>query len=175
MQSKYLRANTCEQILASKYLLEKGIKKNMKYVVLSPHNKIICFDHADQVEEYCLDKDNEALDNYCKDQEFTYETMTPVEIGYSYVAANAERNGCKIYETRQVLDKMKELQADEGLIDRVNDMFNNRQLNNEVACPSYLEDVLMEITPIPAACMTDGVYIMDNVDSASDERNNSGV
>lgn len=147
----------------------------MKYVVLSPRNKIICFDHSSQVEEYCLDKDNEALDDYCASQEYTYETMTPVEIGYNYVASAAENGGCKIYETRQVLNKLQELQADEELIDRINNMFNDRALNNEVDCPSYLEDVLMEVTPIPAACMTDGVYIMDNVDSASDERNNSGV
>lgn len=147
----------------------------MKYVVLSPHNKIICFDHSSQVEEYCLDKDNEELNDYCAEQEFTYETMTPIEIGYNYVVAGAERRGCKIYETRQVLDKMYELQADKELIDQVNNMFNDRRLNNEVDCPAYLEDVLIEVTPIPASCMTDGVYIMDNVDSASDERNNSGV
>ena len=34
----------------------------MKYVVLSPKNKLICFDHSDQVAEYCLEKNNEALD-----------------------------------------------------------------------------------------------------------------
>nr|WP_302598350.1 hypothetical protein [uncultured Cellulosilyticum sp.] len=147
----------------------------MKYVVLSPHNKLICFDHSSQVEEYCLEKDNQALNGYCDDQEFTYETMTPVEIGYTYVASVAEQGGCKIYETRQVLDKMNELQVEAELIDRVNNIFNDRRLNNEIDCPSYLEDVLMEVTPIPASCMTDGVYIMDNVDSASDERNNSGV
>ena len=147
----------------------------MKYVVLSPKNKLICFDHSDQVAEYCLEKNNEALDVYCADQEYTYETMTPVEIGYAYVEAVANEGSCRIFETRQVIDAMKENGVEQSLIDDVNNMFNNRRLHQEIDCPSYLEDVFMELTPIEAANMTDGVYIMDNVDSASDERNNSGV
>lgn len=147
----------------------------MKYVVLSPHNKLICFDHSTQVREYCLEQDNHALDEYCEDQEFTYETMTPVEIGYNYVVSSAQRGGCRIFETRQVLDTMKELDVESELIDRINGFFNDRRLNREIDCPSYLEDILVEVTPIPAACMTDGVYRMDNVDEASDVQPNSGV
>lgn len=147
----------------------------MKYVVLSPKGKLICFDHSDQVEEYCLEKNNEALDNYCAEQDYTYETMTPVEIGYAYVESAATDGACKVFETREVIEAMKANGAEESLIDSVNDMFNNRKLHEEIDCPSYLDDIFMELTPIPQGNLTDGVYYMENIDSGSDEQYNSGV
>lgn len=147
----------------------------MKYAVISPDNKLICFDHSDQVRAYCMEKDNGYLKDYCEDQGYVFETMTPVEIGYAYTEIGADHGGCRIFETTDMINTMREEGADEDMIEEVNGFFNNRRLNREIDCPSYLEDILPSITPIPVSTMTDGVYISNNVDGASDERNNSGV
>lgn len=140
----------------------------MKYAVLSPDNKLICFDHSDQVAEYCLDKDNESLDDYCAEEELVYETMTPTEIGQKYVEIGAISGGCQIYETRDILNAMKEHGVEDALIDEANDLFNDRRLNEEINCPGFLEDVLGELTPIHAAEFTDGIYFMENIDNSNE-------
>ena len=144
----------------------------MKYVVLSPDHQIICFDHSDQVAEYCLRVDNDSLNEYVEDNEFTYETMTPTEIGQLYTEIGAIDGGCQIYETRTVLEAMKAQGADREYIDQANDLFNSRELNSEIVCPGFLEDIFGELTPISAAQMTDGIYFMDNIDSPREEKDN---
>lgn len=144
----------------------------MKYVVLSPDHRIICFDHSGQVAEYCLRVDNDSLNEYVEDNEFTYETMTPTEIGQLYTEIGAIDGGCQIYETRTVLEAMKAQGADREYIDKANDLFNSRELNNEIVCPGFLEDIFGELTPISAAQMTDGIYFMENIDSPREEKDN---
>ncbi|MGL4344165.1 MAG: hypothetical protein ACRCTE_03130 [Cellulosilyticaceae bacterium] len=147
----------------------------MRYVVISPKNKMICFDHAGQVAEYCMEKDNDYLDHFCADQALEYENMTPVEIGYAYATVGAQSGGCRVFQTTEVLDVMKDEMAEEELIEEVNLLFNNRRLNHEIDCPSYLEDVLSLMTPIPVASLSGNVYSGDNIDGASSERTNPGV
>ena len=144
----------------------------MKYAVLSPDHKLICFDHDNQVAEYCLRTDNDELNQYAADQEYTYETMTPTEIGQLYVEMGANYGGCLIYETREILDAMKEHGVENTYIEKANELFNSKELNNEVVCPGFLEDVLGELTPISPAQMTDGIYFMENIDSPREEKDN---
>lgn len=144
----------------------------MKYAVLSPEHSLICFDHSDQVAEYCMRVDNASLNQYAKDQGYTYETMTPTEIGQLYTEIGAVDGGCQIFETRDILDAMKEHGVERELIDEANALFNDRRLNNEIQCPGYLEDVLGELTPIYPAQMTDGIYFMRNIDSPREEKDN---
>lgn len=144
----------------------------MKYAVLSPDNKLICFDHSDQVAEYCLRIDNDELNQYADDHGYTYETMTPTEIGQLYTEIGANYGGCQIYETRDILNAMKEHGVEQGYIVQANELFNSSTLNNEIACPGFLEDILGELTPISAAQMTDGIYFMRNIDSPREEKDN---
>lgn len=144
----------------------------MKYIVLSPHQRVICFDHSDQVAEYCLRVDNHQLNEYAEENGYTYETMTPTEIGQLYVEMGADYGGCKIYETSEILNSMRENDVDEEYINQANEFFNSKELNNQVDCPGFLEDVLGEVTPISAAQMTDGIYFMDNIDSPREEKDN---
>ncbi|MBE6024219.1 MAG: hypothetical protein E7231_13715 [Cellulosilyticum sp.] len=144
----------------------------MKYAVLSPEHRLICFDHSNQVAEYCLRVDNDSLNDYCESQEWVYETMTPTEIGQLYTEIGAVDGGCQIYETRDILETMKEQGAEQEYIDQANDLFNSRELHDEINCPGFIEDVLGEMTPITAAQMTDGIYFMDNIDSPREEKDN---
>jgi len=144
----------------------------MKYVVLSQDQRIICFDHSDQVTEYCLEQDNDSLDEYCEERGYVYADMTPTEIGQLYVETGAVYGGCKIFETRDVLKEMKENGAEEEFIDEANHLFNDRSLNEEIPCPGFLEDILGELTPISPAQLSDGVNFMDNIDSPDDEKDN---
>ena len=93
----------------------------MKYVVLSPDNKMICFDHQDQVAQYCSEQDKVGLDTYCNEQQFEYENMTPVEIGYAYSLVGAENGGCRIFETSDVIAEMVSLGVDTDTIVATND------------------------------------------------------
>lgn len=145
----------------------------MRYAVISPKNELICFDHSEQVAEYCLEKDNEALNEYCKDQEYVYETLTPTEIGQLYTEIGATHGGCRVFETSQVIKFMKENGVGEELIEKARDIFNDRRLNNEVDCPGFLEDFFVELTPLHPAQFTDGIYFMENID-ASDETPDRG-
>lgn len=147
----------------------------MKYAVISPKNKLICFDHADQVAEYCMEKDNVYLDKFCVDQELEYENMTPVEIGYAYATVGAEAGGCRVFETTEILRAMVEEGVEIELIQETNELFNSRNLNQEIECPGYLEDVCITIAPIPVASLSGNVYSGDNIDGASQERTNPGV
>lgn len=144
----------------------------MKYAVLSPDNKLICFDHSDQVAEYYLENVNHSLDDYCSDQELTYETMTTTEIGQVYSNVAAVSGACLIYETSEILKAMRENGVEEYLIDEANELFNNRRLNREINCPGYLEDILGQVTPIPGAEMSTGLYTCTNVDDPTDTEDN---
>lgn len=147
----------------------------MKYVVVSPNNQMICFDHEDQVAEYCMEQDNIALNNYYEDQELEYENMTPVEIGYGYAAIGAESGGCKIFQTTDIINKMKEYEIDDEWINEINDMFNNKKLHRERLCPGYLTDVMAELTPIDIALIAGNVYTCTNLDSNSENGMYPGV
>ena len=144
----------------------------MKYAVLSPNQKLICFDHNNQVAEYCLRVDNDALNQYAADHEYTYETMTPTEIGQLYTEVGADYGGCLIYEIREILDTMKEHEVEQEYINQANELYNSSTLNNEIDCPGFLEDILGELTPISPAQMTDGIYFMRNIDSPREEKDN---
>lgn len=147
-------------------------ENDMKYAVLSPDNMLICFDHSNQVAEYCLDIDNESLNEYCSQQGYVYETMTPTEIGQLYTEVGAVWGGCNIYETRDILETMKENGSEQRYIDEANDLFNSERLHEPIHCPGFLEDILGDLTPINAASMTDGIYFMDNIDSPREEKDN---
>lgn len=147
----------------------------MKYAVISPKNKLICFDDPQQVASYCMKKDNQYLDAYCQDQELEYENMSPVEIGYFYSLVGAQDRGCRIYPTADVIKAMKEEGVDKEMIEEVQDFFNARGRYQEVECPGYLEDIFIELTPIYAAELSGGVYSCENIDGASHERGNPGV
>lgn len=144
----------------------------MKYAVLSPDHSLICFDHSDQVAEYCLRIDNDALNEYASDNGYTYETMTPTEIGQLYTEIGAVDGGCQIFETRDILEAMKARGAEVSQIKEANDLFNDQRLHQEIECPGFLEDVLGELTPIYPAQMTDGIYFMNNIDSPREEKDN---
>lgn len=144
----------------------------MKYAVLSPEHSLICFDHSDQVAEYCLRIDNDALNDYAKSQGYTYETMTPTEIGQLYTEIGAVDGGCLIYETRDILEAMKAEGVESELVERANALFNDRRLNEAIPCPGFLEDILGSLTPICPAQMTDGIYFMNNIDSPREEKDN---
>lgn len=143
----------------------------MKYVVLSPTRKIICFDHEGQVAEYCDEKERASIDDYCKDQQFEYETMGSVDVGYIYTLIGAEAGVCQIYETTDVIKYMQENQVESYLIEETNEMFNSRRLNEEVDCPGYLSDVLMELTPMSASQFLTPLYKMHNIDGHATEAN----
>lgn len=143
----------------------------MKYVVLSPSRKIICFDHSEQVAQYCDEKERSNIDAYCEDQQYNYETMSAVDVGYVYTLIGAEAGVCYIYETRDVLKHMKELQVESDLIKDTADLFNDRRLNEEVDCPGYLSDVLMDLTPLTVSQLLDPLYMMQNIDERATEDN----
>lgn len=144
----------------------------MKYVVLSPDHMLICFDHGDQVMEYCLEIDNSSLNEYCKQQGYVYETMTPTEIGQLYTEIGAVWGGCHIYLTKDVLQVMEENGVEEGFIKEAEEMFNSDALNEEKHCPGFIEDILGELTPILPAQLSEGIYYMDNIDTPRDEKDN---
>ena len=144
----------------------------MKYAVLSPDHMLICFDHSDQVTEYCLEIDNASLNEYCMQQGYVYETMSPTEIGQLYTEIGAVWGGCQIYETSDILQTMKENGSEARYIHEANELFNNRNLHNEIHCPGFIEDILGELTPIPVNELSDGIYFMENIDAPNDEKDN---
>lgn len=143
----------------------------MKYVVLSPTRKIICFDHKDQVAEYCGEEERTDIDAYCKDQEFEYENMSSDDIGNIYAVIGAEQGVCHIYETDYVLSEMKESGVESYLIEQTREIFNNRRLNEEIDCPGYLSDVLMELSPTHVSELLGPIYMMGNIDGHATEGN----
>lgn len=144
----------------------------MRYAVVSPKHMLICFDHSNQVAEYCLEKDNEALDAYCKDQGLVYETMSSTEIGQTYTTIGANSTRCRIYETRELIKALRDNGAEQSIINEMNELFNNRRLNNEIDCPAYIEDILQEVSPISQAQMSDGFYTCTNIDDTNDAKDN---
>lgn len=144
----------------------------MKYAVFSPDHQLICFDHQDQVTEYCLEVDNASLNEYCDSQGYVYETMTPTEIGQLYTEIGAVWGGCHIYETRDILEAMKANGSESEYIKQANELFNSERLHEEIHCPGYIEDVLGDLTPIPPNELSDGIYYMENIDAPNDEKDN---
>lgn len=147
----------------------------MKYIVVSPKNKCMCYGSEKQVAEYCIEKDNAYLDRYCKDQELEYQNMTPVEIGYAYTTIGAECAGCRVYEIKEVLETMKEEAVEEEVIEEAKLFFERCRHTGEVDCPGYLEDILIRVTPIPVSSFSGDIYRCQNTDGASEERTNPGV
>ncbi|QEH70289.1 hypothetical protein [Cellulosilyticum sp. WCF-2] len=145
----------------------------MKYIVLSPDQKLIGFEDSEHVLEYCLEVDNDSLDDYCEEQELVYETMTPTEIGQIYTNIGAISGGCQIFLVSDVLNLMKENAVDEYYIEEAKALFeNNKKLYKEMTCPGYIEDLLGELTPIYPSNLTEGIYFMENIDAPNDEKDN---
>lgn len=147
----------------------------MKYIVISPKNKCMCYEYAEQVAEYCMEKDNDYLDRYCKEQQLEYQNMTPVEIGYAYTTIGAEHAGCRVYETKEVIKAMAEEAVETEIIVEAKTFFDDHRRMHEVDCPGYLEDILVGVTPIPVSSLSGNVYSCENIDGASKERTNPGV
>ena len=105
-------------------------------------------------------------------QGYVYETMTPTEIGQLYTEIGAVWGGCQIYETNDIIQAMKENGSEERYIHEANELFNNRNLHNEIHCPGFIEDILGELTPIPVNELSDGIYYMENIDAPNDEKDN---
>ena len=97
--------------------------------------------------------------------------MSSVDVGYVYTLIGAEAGVCYIYETKDVLKHMKELQVESDLIDATADLFNDRRLNEEIDCPGYLSDVLMDLTPMTVSQLLDPLYTMQNIDEWATEGN----
>lgn len=136
----------------------------MKYTVISPKNKLVCFDTKEQVAQYCMEKDTLYLDRYFKDQELKYENMTPVEIGYGYVTIGAEEGGCRIFSTKEILEAMKENAVEDEIIHQTKDLLDNERKSLEINCPGYLEDLLAGLTPIPLSSLVGNIYTCFNTD-----------
>ena len=144
----------------------------MKYAVLSPDHMLICFDNSEQVCEYCMEIDNDSLNEYCEQQDYHFETMSTTEIGQLYTEVGAVWGGCQIYETRDILDVLKENGSEKAYIDEANELFNSKRLHEEIHCPGFIEDVIGDLIPIPITQLLDGIYYMDNIDAPRDEKDN---
>lgn len=147
----------------------------MQYIVISPKNKLMCFENKDQVLAYCMEKDNEDLDKYCEDQQLTYENMTPVEIGYAYASVGAQSGGCRVYDAKDVLRTMVDEGIEREMIEEASALFYNRRLDHEIDCPGYLEDFFSTLTPVPISTLCGRIYQSDNVDGPSTTRQQSGI
>lgn len=147
----------------------------MRYAVISANDKLICFDHTDQVAEYCMEKNNGYLENYLEDQEQSSESMTPVELGYIYAQVGAENGEPRIYETCAIIKNMKENDMGEDVVEAAKELFNNRRLNQEMDCPGYIQDSVAELTPIDVSEISGHVYTAQTIDSSSETRGNSGI
>ena len=145
---------------------------NMKYIVLSPDQKLIGFEDSDHVLEYCLEVDNDCLDDYCEDQELVYENMTPTEIGQAYTNIGAVQGGCQIFLSSDILKVMEENAVDEYYTLQAKELFEGRKLLREINCPGYIEDLVGELTPIYPSDLTEGIYFMKNIDAPNDEKDN---
>lgn len=143
----------------------------MKYVVLSPTRKMICFDDRNQVVEYCNEQEHAHIDAYCKDQEFQYENMTSADVGNIYAVVGAEQGVCQIYETDQVLSHMKQEGVESDLIEQTRELFKNRKFDREIDCPGYLSDVLVELSPMQVSQLLGPIYMMGNIDGHATEGN----
>ena len=144
----------------------------MKYIVLSPSHHLIGFNSREQVVQYCLKMDNESLSQYASNEELTYETMTPTEIGQLYTQIGAVYGGCHIYKSNEILQEMVHQDAEAEDIEKAKALFAGNDLKREIPCPGFIEDILGEMTPIPQNEMSDGIYYMNNIDAPSDEKDN---
>lgn len=143
----------------------------MKYVVLAPEHKIICFDHADQVLEYCSEQEAVDLNAYCEDQDYNYETLSSADVGYLYTVVGAENGTNHIFETADVIKHMRENDIDTSIIEETNGLFNNRSLNEEQNCPGYLRDILADMVPLSPIQLVGGIYRCQNIDGHATEGN----
>lgn len=143
----------------------------MKYVVLAPEDKIICFDHEDQVLQYCSEQEAVDLNDYCEDQDYNYETLSSADVGYLYTVVGAENGTNHIFETADVIKHMKENDVDVSIIEETNGLFNNRSLNEEQNCPGYLRDILSDMVPLSPIQLVGGIYRGQNIDGHATEGN----
>lgn len=143
----------------------------MKYVVLAPENKIICFDDADQVLQYCSEQEAVDLDAYCEDQDYNYETLSSADVGYLYTVVGAENGTNHIFETVDVVEHMKENAVEASIIEETNHLFNQGTLSKEQNCPGYLRDVLGDMTPLSPLQLVGGIYRCENIDGQAHEGN----
>ena len=144
----------------------------MKYIVLSPEQKLIGFDDSDHVLEYCLEVDNDSLDDYCEDQELLYENMSPTEIGQLYTNMGAVDGSCQIFLVSDILKVMEDNAVEQEYIDQAKVLFESKTLYEGINCPGYIEDILGELTPIYPSSLTEGIYYMENIDAPNDEKDN---
>ncbi len=144
--------------------LRKGNK--MKYVVISPTNKMICFNEADKVAFYCMQNEDFHLDKYCKEQQLEYESMTPIEIGYAYALVGAQASGCRIYETHELLKAMKEEGVENELIKEINEHLDAVYHEKEGEVLAYIEDAAVSVNPVPLGTLSGNLYRWVNYDDA---------
>lgn len=140
----------------------------MKYAVLSPKNKLICFEHHDEVTEYCLEKESEALNEYCKERNYNLQDLSSTEVGQLYTEIGATYGACRIFEIPAIIEAMKENEVDQTLMNEATDLFNHTGVNEERDCPGFIEDIVMELTPITAVELSNGIYFMENIDAPND-------
>lgn len=143
----------------------------MKYVVLAPNHQMICFDHHDQVLEYCDEQEAKDLDIYCEEQDYNYETLSSVDVGYLYTIIGAEKGTCHIFRTDDVIQYMRENAIESSIIEEAKELFNNRRLNDEQNCPGYISDVLADMTPLSASQLLGRAYRCQNIDGHATEGN----
>ncbi|OOO00692.1 MAG: hypothetical protein ATN35_06095 [Epulopiscium sp. Nele67-Bin004] len=134
----------------------------MKYVVVLPNETLMCFDNASQVANVCMEIENNYVEDYAKDQQLEFQDMTPTEIGFAYNVVGTEQLGCVVYETREILQAMREEGVDSETIIGAKDLFN-MDTNKPIAYPSFLDDVFTQVTPVPISSISGNVYTMQNV------------
>ncbi len=138
----------------------------MKYIVISPMEKLMCFNEASQVANYCMQITNDNVNKYADEEQLTFENMTPVEIGFAYNTVGMENASCKVYKTVDVLKAMQEEGVDILTIKEVSTLFDTGK-NYEVSYPTYLNDILSLVTPVSISSISGNVYTMENVDGTN--------
>ncbi|OOB78871.1 MAG: hypothetical protein BEN18_05945 [Epulopiscium sp. Nuni2H_MBin001] len=134
----------------------------MKYIVITPQATMICFNEASQVANFCMEIENNNLDKFALEEGLTYETMTPVEIGFAYNAAGTQEQSCMVYETKEVIAAMKSEAVEQAMIDEALAFFNTAT-SSPIVYPTYLDDVITMVTPVPIASICGNVYTMENL------------
>ncbi len=140
----------------------------MKYIVISPEETMLCFNEASQVANYCMEVENSNLDQYVAEQGMEYETMTPVEIGFAYNVVGTEQQGCVVYETHEIIATMKSEGVDQATIDEALQLFNTAT-TAPMTYPTYLDDIITQVTPVPISSISGNLYTMQNLSSEIEE------
>ncbi len=136
----------------------------MKYTIITPKQTLMNYNEENQVANYCMEVENAYLDEYATQEELQFESMTPVEIGFAYNTVGTEKQGCMVYETRDIMAAMKEEGADESTIEEARAIFNVTT-EKPIIYPTYLDDVITTVTPVPISSLSGNVYTMENISS----------